>query len=209
MEKMIVCIVALLGLLQFGYKQRISPREDAPKPVLTINDSTFNAISYLFDNDQLVAYESLDNMKERMDYINSFWNTYSSKSNSAKLRSTFSTRTSYADSAYSEVSKKGWQTDRGRIHILYGQPMEVVRELHYENTFNQSVIPGYSDFEVWQYSWTAGKNPIPHGLKHHNRGKVFFVFSYVHSQRENIQIFSTETGEKLDMSLYNYWKTTK
>jgi len=200
MEKLIFYFVALLGVLQFGIKGGYRPHNiDFQPPIITINDSTFNAVKYLLDEKQLTEFEKLETAAGRLAFIAGFWESSQSKGQNRD----FNSRVSKADSTFHGEFRRGWKTDCGRVYILYGEPVEIIRDLKYFNTFNSKVIPKYSNLEVWYYPQIAGENPIPVGIQDFDNKRMFFIFSFDQILREQVQIFSTEVGEKLDITLYH------
>jgi len=197
LEKLIFYLVAVLGILQFGIKGGYRPHNiEIQTPIITMNDSTFNAVKYLLDEKQLSEFQKMVTAEDRLAFIAGFWESSGSKGQNRD----FNSRVSKADSTFDGEFRRGWKTDCGRVYILYGEPVEIIRDLKYYNTFNSKVIPKYSNLEIWYYPHIAGKNPIPVGIQNFDDRRMFFVFSYDQILREQIQIFSTEVGEKLDIT---------
>ena len=71
--------------------------------------------------------------------------------------------------------KKGWQSDRGRITIVYGQPDEYSRE---------AASMGTAPHEIWYY--------------HNLQGGVLFVFAALGGGQEYRLIHSTHRSELQD-----------
>ena len=173
----------------------------------TVTDSAFNAIIYLLDGDQLNTYDSLYTSEQKLSYLETFWNTVEDEYIRDELRLEFKKRYAFADSAYDLPYKRGWKTDRGRIHILYGKPDERVIRPFVMDPFLKITNEKYADLEIWYYNSAAGRNEIPFYLSSYNTGQMFFVFYRRSGHAEYDQIFSTEAGEKTDPGLYGPLRT--
>jgi GWxTD domain-containing protein len=87
-------------------------------------------------------------------------------------------RVQYANESFRETKLEGWQTDRGRVAILYGKPSLIQ---YYAN------VAGFREFQAWSY------DDLERG--------VCFIFGVLGSFGDLKLLHSTKTGEK-----YNeYW----
>ena len=102
-------------------------------------------VAYIITTDEKEAFLNLSTDAERDKFIERFWEVRnpnpSSPSNS--YRDEIYRRIAYADQWYSEGTKKGWQTDRGRVYITLGAPQQVGKYLGFAN-----IRP----MEIWFYS---------------------------------------------------------
>lgn len=165
-------------------------------------DSSYNAIKYILDSNQIDTFKNLENEEERMNYLNTFWTEVKDLSNRDELRREFEKRVALTDSMYSLSYKRGWKTDRGRIYILYGKPYEKSIEPYAADPFLKINNGKYTELEIWYYDFAKGENEIPINLRRFNDGRTFFVFCRRNGHTEFEQIFSTEAGEKIDPGLY-------
>lgn len=109
-------------------------------------------------------------------------------------------------------AEEGWRTDRGRVYIVYGPPTETYRYSMIDVRFG----PGrqWKAAEIWEYARAAGSNRLPpilsdsgifdtalHGLMP-VKGLVLFMFADVAGGGSYQQVFSTETGERIDPLIY-------
>jgi GWxTD domain-containing protein len=83
----------------------------------------------------------------------------------------FQNRSSFVASRYSTLGKEGWETDRGRVYLIYGEPDEVESD-----PFSTTQIP----YEVWLYYSSDQKK---------------FVFADLMGNGTYFQIYSTVEGE--------------
>ena len=154
------------------------------------------------DDHQLNQYDSLNSEQEKSDFINEFWDNLENQYIKDDLREEFESRYTFADSAYRLPYKKGWKTDRGRIHILYGKADEKLIQPFGLNPFLTINSRKFTDLEIWYYNTAKGQNEIPINLRSYNTGQMFFVFCRRYGHAEYEQVFSTELGEKIDAGLY-------
>jgi GWxTD domain-containing protein len=83
----------------------------------------------------------------------------------------FQERSSFVASRFSTLGKEGWETDRGRVYLIYGEPDEVE-----SNPFSTTQAP----YEVWLYYSSDQKK---------------FVFADLMGNGDYFQIYSTVEGE--------------
>ena len=93
-------------------------------------------IEYLFNRKEYIQYSGIDSL-EKIDYIKEYWD----KKFNENLLYEFYGRVKYVNSQYSQMKTKGWMSDRGRIHILHGQPLRISHDFSDEG-----------EFEIWSYS---------------------------------------------------------
>lgn len=126
-------------------------------------DADFAPAKYFAGEDQIRefgAFSRLTEEKARVEAKRAFLYNFWKKQETAGLgwmnttdRREYLKRVEIANRRFSGGYRKGWQTDRGRVYILYGEPSEVDR---YPNS------PDNNPYEVWKY--------------HQEQGGVIFVF---------------------------------
>tara|TARA_B100000029_G_C17541362_1_gene946846 strand:+ start:506 stop:1783 length:1278 start_codon:yes stop_codon:yes gene_type:complete len=77
------------------------------------------------------------NIDEKIEYIKKYWDEIE---NSQELLREFYTRIIYSNKNFDYLSTEGWDTDRGRIHIINGHPEKISYEFD-----NQS------EYIIWEY----------------------------------------------------------
>lgn len=119
----------------------------------------FRWAQYISSESELKEFNALSQIsddKRRLDakrrFLFNFWQKRSGTAGGFS-RKDYLKRVEDANQRFSGSFRKGWQTDRGRVLILYGEPSEIDR---YPNT------PEYNPYEVWNY--------------HQIQGGVVFVF---------------------------------
>jgi GWxTD domain-containing protein len=84
-------------------------------------------VRYLLSKDEDDAYRALGTAAERADFIRVFWARRDPDPSTPEneYRILFYRRVAEADRLFTESTKPGWKTDRGKIHILLGPPDDV------------------------------------------------------------------------------------
>jgi GWxTD domain-containing protein len=111
-------------------------------------DREFSACRYVAQGDEKSQYAKLAGADAKRKFMSDFW-----RKRPAGLREEYLSRVAYATANYPVGNQPGYQTDRGRVHIVYGPPDDVERH------------PNESDmrpYEIWTY--------------HNIQGGVMFVF---------------------------------
>ena len=106
-------------------------------------------IGRLASEDEITAYLRLKTTEEANQFIDAFWakrDPDPSQPGNAVL-DLFTKRAAEADKKFSEAAVAGRRTDRGTIHVLYGEPESVEFE-----EFRDVSGP---DVELWRYSKKA------------------------------------------------------
>lgn len=119
-------------------------------------DADFAQAKYIALVEEVRQYKSLSSLsseKERVDakrsFLFGFWNARNPSRNNPgnEFRQEYLRRVQEANEKFSGGYKQGWQTERGRVHVLYGFPDEVDRF-----PSSSSTIP----YEVWNYNQIQG-----------------------------------------------------
>lgn len=92
-------------------------------------EDEFQRAKYLADKAEISFYNQLKTASAKKEFLKEFWGRREagSASEAPRLRIDYLRRVQLADERYSQYTKKGWRTDRGRVFILYGKPDEVER----------------------------------------------------------------------------------
>ncbi len=94
-------------------------------------DEQLSQIKYIV-NDKAWKEINRDSKMSTTEKVLRFWDSYNPKDSSRnELQEIFYNRVLYADKKFSvHRYKKGWETDRGRIYIKFGEPDEINVENH-------------------------------------------------------------------------------
>ncbi len=145
--------------------QRGGPRNSLPPEATTqefyqrwLNED----VGYIISNEERMAFSSLRTDPERDAFIEQFWlrrdptpGTFENEFKNEHYR-----RIGYTNGKFMSASRAGWQTDRGRIYIMYGPPDEI--ESHPAGgTYDRPIQEGGGTtstfpFEIWRYGYIEG-----------------------------------------------------
>lgn len=132
--------------------------------------------TYIMTSEERNIYNKTSSIEEKRRFYRQFWK----KSNLESQREFFN-RIEKANQLYVASYQKGYETDRGRVYIKYGEPAT-------RDVFN--VDSNTKPYEIWTY------NSIT------NQGTVFFVFADIAGFGRYQLIHASARGE-----LYNpNWK---
>lgn len=106
-------------------------------------------LSYLLPREQIKVFNSLDNNGKKI-----FWERFWAKNDTSpatpdnEIKNEYIKRWKYANTMFSESDgTPGWQTDKGRIYIVYGPP---------DNIERHGLEPGCDPYERWDYFSLSG-----------------------------------------------------
>ena len=115
---------------------------DIPESTL---DEMFDQASYIASNSEKSVYKVLNSVESKREFLYRFWRSQN------KIRpgwkDEYYERVEYANEQWSSPSRKGWQTDRGRVYILYGEPDQYER---------RPVGSSENPYEIWYYNNIEG-----------------------------------------------------
>jgi GWxTD domain-containing protein len=133
-------------------------------------DREFDESRYAALDAEKSQYEELEGADAKRNFLTEFW-----RRRPAGLRETYMARVEYANRAFGIMGRKGYRTDRGRVHIVYGPPDDIER--HPSETETRP-------YEIWSY------NNI--------QGGVVFVFVLRNSGGDHELVHSTHRNELRD-----------
>ena len=127
----------------------------------------------------------LSDLDARRRFLMDFWQKRDDQPMTPfnEFKETFYRRVQYANDRYTSSIEAGWQSDRGRVVIMYGFPNDIEPHL-----YDQATVP----YEMWRY------NNIP------GHGQSIFVFADVTGFGSFELLHSSVPGER---SLPN-WQST-
>jgi GWxTD domain-containing protein len=140
------------------------PEVGSSEPVEGFSSRCLAELPLLLGNDETEMFNRLDEDGKELFYDN-YWSARPEEHRG------FQERSSFVASRYSALGKEGWETDRGRVYLIYGEPDEVE-----SNPFSTTQAP----FEVWLYYSSDQKK---------------FVFADLMGNGSYFQVFSTVEGE--------------
>ena len=97
-------------------------------------------MQYILENSEFSLYRKYNALHDssKVEYIVNYWNLNDNENND--LFAEFYKRVIYTNKNFGYSSASGWESDRGKIYIIYGKPIDVK---------NQFDIDG--DYEIWVY----------------------------------------------------------
>ncbi len=143
----------------------------------------FRKGQYISTDQEIKMFSAITSEEGRRTFLSQFWVDVE-KGRQGRIpitRAEYLQRVATANQKYTNFSREGWQTDRGRVFILYGDPNEVER------------IPSSQDakpHEVWRY------------LDLENGVEFYFVDRTGFS--DYVLVHSTKRGEIRDDSWQRY-----
>ena len=149
----VVPAVVALGVLVFWAPGMAVERKESLSKWLD------GPVHYLVDSAEIKEFKSLKTDKDRADFIERFWRRRDPSANTLvnEYRQLFWNRVKEANDKFLDSPKPGWQTDRGKVYILYGPPDEVKEDPFAKATFD----PGDSRGLIrWVYLKPAGRRDM-------------------------------------------------
>jgi GWxTD domain-containing protein len=137
----------------------------------------FYKARYLASEQEMTSFDKLGTADARREFLASFW-TEVERGRGAFVeitRVTYLQRVSVANQRFRVHGREGWQSDRGRVYLLYGDPDDMERVPSNEDT---------KPYEIWFY------NQIESGVQ--------FVFIDRSGFGEYILAHSSKRGELQD-----------
>ncbi len=89
-------------------------------------DDRFAQSRYVATKNEVQIYESLDDVESKRFFMFKFW--YERENEGIGLSGEYFDRVAHANQLYAFANLQGWQTDRGRVFIKYGEPDQIDRK---------------------------------------------------------------------------------
>jgi GWxTD domain-containing protein len=102
-------------------------------------DQEFNYVKYITTSDEVEMFESL-NLTGKREFLFKFWK--GREISGEDFKKIYFERMEFANKRYSVGNKKGWETQPGRVLLVYGIPDEITKERSAASMKN---------YEVWYY----------------------------------------------------------
>ena len=98
----------------------------------------FEPVIYIASKNEMDVYKRLDTADSKRKFLFEFWREEQRRG----LKDEYYERVDMANDLYAYSNRDGWQSDRGRIYVMYGEPDRILKKPH-----NPHDIP----YEVWYY----------------------------------------------------------
>jgi GWxTD domain-containing protein len=104
----------------------------------------FREGQYLATPEEMKRFKQMTTQEAKRDFLAKFWLDVEKGQDGRRSidRTVYLHRVTIANQRYRGMGKEGWQTDRGRVYLLYGEPDEVERFPNSEDS---------KPYEVWHY----------------------------------------------------------
>lgn len=116
-------------------------------------------VHYIIQPSEIKEFKSLKTDAERVAFIERFWRRRDPSPSTLvnEYRQMFWKRVQEANEKFLDSAGPGWQTDRGKIYILYGPPEEVREDPNAKATDSQTDVTGLIR---WTYTKPGGRRDI-------------------------------------------------
>lgn len=131
-------------------------------------DEKFKSVVYIANKNEMDIYKRLDTPESKRKFLYKFWR----EEGRQDLKNKYYERVDMANELYAFSNREGWQSDRGRIYIMYGEPDRILKKPH-----NPDDVP----YEIWFY--------------YDLEGGVKFLFGDMTGFGEYLLLNSTKRGE--------------
>ncbi len=140
-------------------------------------DDFYKKSKYIASIPEIEKYEVLTSENAKRKFLTDFWKARDEDPSDDinHYLKDYMRRLKESKHKYKELSKEGWQTDRGRIYLIYGEPSDIDRYPNQTET---------RPYEIWRY------NEI--------EGGVEFIFGDVTGFSNYQLLHSTKRGELRD-----------
>jgi len=140
-------------------------------------DDLFSKSRYLAKPNEINQYSKMSNEEGKREFLHQFWETRDNNPNDYRNEFFLSylKRIDESNLRYHALGRDGWETDRGRVYLMYGDPNEIERYPNETET---------RPYEIWSY--------------HELEGGVYFIFADITGFSDYQLVHSTKRGELRD-----------
>ena len=103
-------------------------------------DQMFKEARYIATPEEMSIYRTLTHLEGKRRFLFQFWRKRTQKDPDVKEE--YYERVQYANEHFKYGKKQGWESDRGRVYIIYGPPDYIER---FPST------PNENPYEIWYY----------------------------------------------------------
>ncbi len=112
-------------------------------------DKEFKEAKYIATPKEIKEFDQLQSLPAKRQFLYDFWQKRNpdpvSSTNTSRIE--YLKRVDYADEHFNVGNTPGWQTDRGRVYIMYGKPDQIDRHPNESNS---------KPYEIWYYNSIQG-----------------------------------------------------
>jgi len=103
-------------------------------------DEMFAQSRYIATSSEANVYKVLNSVESKRTFMVKFWSSRNKEN--PGIKDEYFKRVEYANLNFSQTGTEGWNTDMGRVYIIYGSPSEYQRN---------PVNPNENAYEIWHY----------------------------------------------------------
>jgi len=137
-------------------------------------DEQFSMARYIATQQELEQFGKISTVEGKRRFLFLFWNQRGTEFKRAYFKRIEKANELFSTARKTKFAKAGWKTEKGRVHILFGEPEEIK---------NRASSPQVTTYEIWEYNTSQGKlifyfvdefNTNQWRLVHSNaRGEIF------------------------------------
>ena len=107
-------------------------------------DKEFLQANYIATKEEKLKYNSLTGSEPKKKFLTQFWKDrdFDGSTPENEYRREYLARILYCNRTYRTAYREGWQTDRGRVYVMYGKPDAIERHASEGDT---------RPYEVWTF----------------------------------------------------------
>lgn len=134
------------------------------------------SLRYISQPMEIEFAKSLATFDQKKAYFYNFWLNRRTDPNDNVLLKwiNYKNRVDYANQKWATTNRLGWETDRGRVFLLYGQPNDIDFHLYGE----QGTYP----YEIWHFNQLGQQGNVM--FVFYNRDLAYGDFKLLHSNKQ-------------------------
>ncbi len=112
-------------------------------------DLMFDEAKYIATSKEVNQYKKLDSLSAKREFLYNFWQNRDTDPSTPQneFKREYTQRLEVVNARFGAMNREGFQTDRGRVYLTYGEPDQLDR---YPNE------PNYKPYEIWFYNSIEG-----------------------------------------------------
>ncbi|MBN2417312.1 GWxTD domain-containing protein [bacterium] len=154
------------------------------RPAIAELDLVFEKLRYIASKEEIELFRSLDTPEAKIAFLTRFWQMRDPDPTDRgnPYKDEYMDRLAKVEYNFSSGEKQGWQTDQGRVFLIYGPPDQIDR-------FPSNL--GHKPYQIWYY------NSIDSGVE--------FIFVDQGGYNDMILVHSTHRNEIKDYRWMEKW----
>lgn len=174
------------------------------KDLIQVKKEILKELKHIMTPEEIHDFIAIEKRKDIDEFVEKFWKaqdlTPATLAN--EFKGEYYSRVEYVNLSYKEGKFAGCETDRGRVYLLYGPPVEII----HENWSNQSFLLNDNTivhtYEIWLYNKPSDNEMSNHIFSNFYSGQMRFVFADFHGNGIYKQIFASKLKEIIDPRIF-------